>query len=128
MVAILGLNSQIYFRSPGGHGDDIRQADKIIAATAKPGDQVFYTNPNEEDFGAAYPYGLVKLPNIQLARQAIPSATLGGTNVSAAELHNRLAHASRLWIVQIDFSTSVNSTCRACTTTCCTPGGPRTSG
>ena len=85
VVAILGLNSQIYFRSPGGHGDDIRQADKIIAATAKPGDQVFYTNPNEEDFGAAYPYGLVRLPNIQLARQAIPSATLGGTNVSAAD-------------------------------------------
>ncbi len=76
---------------------------------AKPGDQVFYTNPNEEDFGSAYPYGLVKLPNIQLARQAIPSATLGGTNVSAAVLHNRLAHASRLWIVQIDFSTSANS-------------------
>jgi mannosyltransferase len=109
VVAILGLNSQIYFRSPGGHGDDIRQADKIIAAVAKPGDQVFYTNPNEEDFGSAYPYGLVKLPNIQLARPAIPSATLGGTNVSTAVLHNRLAHASRLWIVQIDFSTSVNS-------------------
>ncbi len=109
VVAILGLNSQIYFRTPGGHGDDIRQADKIIAAQAQPGDMVFYPNANAEDFGQAYNYGLIKLPNIQLARQPIPSATLGGTNVSAAVLHNRLAHASRLWIVQIDYSTSVNS-------------------
>ena len=108
VVAILGLNSQIYFRSPGGHGDDIRQADQIIAATSKPGDMVLYTNPNAEDFGSAYPYGLAKLPNIQLARKAIPSATLGGTNVSTAVLHTRLAHASRLWIVEIDRSTSAN--------------------
>jgi mannosyltransferase len=109
VVAILGLNSQIYYRSPGGHGDDIRQADKIIAAEAKPGDMVFYTNPNAEDFGSAYPYGLIQLHNIQLAQRPIPSATLGGTNVSNTVLEQRLAHASRLWIVEIDYSTGVNN-------------------
>jgi hypothetical protein len=107
LVAVLGLNSQIYFRSPGGHGDDIRQADRIIAAAARPGDQLLYTNPNAEDFGSAYPYGLIKLPNIQLARKPIPSATLGGTNVSDTVLHDRLARASRLWVLEIDFSTPV---------------------
>jgi mannosyltransferase len=109
LVAVLGLNSQIYFRSPGGHGDDIRQADRIIAAEAKPGDMVLYTNPNAEDFGQAYPYGLIKLRNIQLNQPPIPSATLGGTNVSKAVLENRLAHAGRVWIVEIDFSTGVSN-------------------
>ncbi|HEX3490270.1 MAG TPA: glycosyltransferase family 39 protein [Streptosporangiaceae bacterium] len=109
LVAVLGLNSQIYYRSPGGHGDDIRQADRIIASQIQPGDQVLYTNPNAEDFGQAYPYGLTKLRNIQLAQQPIPSATLGGTNVSKAVLENRLAHAGRLWIVEIDYSTGVNN-------------------
>jgi mannosyltransferase len=105
VVAILSLNSQVFVRTPGGHGDDIRQADKIIAATSRPGDVVYYNNTNAESFGAAYPYGLGQLRNIELAQLPIPSATLGGTNVSPTELYNRLAHASRLWIVQIDTST-----------------------
>ncbi len=66
---------------------------------------VLYTNPNAESFGAAYPYGLGRLPNIQLARGPIPSATLGGTNVSNAVLEQRLAHVSRLWIVDINQDT-----------------------
>jgi mannosyltransferase len=104
VVAVLGLNSQVAFRTPGGHGDDIRQADQIIATTARPGDVVYYTNPNAESFGAAYPYGLGHLVNIQLARRPVPSATLGGTNVSQAVLRQRLAHVSRLWIVEINDS------------------------
>jgi mannosyltransferase len=104
LVAIFSLNSQVFFRTPGGHGDDIRQADQLIAATAKPGDVVLYTNPNAEPFSSAYPYGLSSLRNIELAQQATPSGTLAGTNVSAGVLHTRLAHASRLWIVQINAS------------------------
>jgi mannosyltransferase len=107
VVALLGLNLQISFRTPGGHGDDIRQADRIIAASSKPGDVVYYTNPNAESFWAAYPDGLGKLRNIQLARQPIPSATLGGTNVSNHVLRRRLAHASRLWVIEINTSAPV---------------------
>jgi mannosyltransferase len=102
VVAVLGLNTQVGFRTPGGHGDNIRQADQIIAQTSKPGDVVLYTNPNAESFGAAYPYGLGGLVNIQLARGPVPSGTLGGTNVSNAVLEQRLAHVSRLWIVDIN--------------------------
>jgi mannosyltransferase len=104
IVAILSVNSQVFFRTPGGHGDDIRQADRLIAATAKPGDVVLYTNNNAESFGSAYSYGLGKLDNIELSQRPIPSATLGGTNVSSQVLRDRLAHASRLWIVEIDAS------------------------
>jgi mannosyltransferase len=109
LVAILGLNSQIFYRVPGGHGDDIRQADRIIQAERHPGDVVLYTNANAESFGAAYPYGLGQLRNIQLAKQPIPSGTLGGVNVSDQVLHERLAHVSRLWIVEIDESAPAKS-------------------
>jgi mannosyltransferase len=102
IVAVLSLNSQVSFRLPGGHGDDIRQADKIVAAAARPGDVVLYTNDNAESFGAAYSYGLGRLRNIELARGPVASATLGGTNVSLSKLRARLSHASRLWIVEID--------------------------
>ena len=55
VIAVLGLNSQVAFRTPSGHGDNIRQADAILAATSRPGDVILYTNPNAESFGAAYP-------------------------------------------------------------------------
>jgi mannosyltransferase len=101
VVAVLSLNSQVSFRLPGGHGDDIRQADQIVAAASKPGDVVLYTNDNAESFGA-YPYGLSGLRNIELRQGPVPSATLGGTNVSLSTLRARLAHVSRLWIVEIN--------------------------
>jgi mannosyltransferase len=104
IVAVLSLNSQVFVRTPGGHGDDIRQADRLIAQSAQPGDSVLYTNTNAEDFGAAYTYGLSQLHNIDLAQRPIPSGTLGGVNVSPDVLHERLAHASRLWIVEINSS------------------------
>jgi mannosyltransferase len=109
VVAVLGLSSQVAFRTPGGHGDDIRQADQIIAATSRPGDVVYYTNPNAESFGAAYPQGLGHLVNIQLAQRPIPSATLGGTNVPLATLKQRLARVSRLYVVEINSSAPVGS-------------------
>jgi mannosyltransferase len=105
IVALLGLNTQVFYRTPGGHGDDIRQADHLIQVSSKPGDMVLYTNPNAESFGAAYKFGLGRLPNIELAHQAVPSATLGGTNVYAGVLHDRIAHASRLWVIEIDYAT-----------------------
>ena len=104
VVAVLGLNSQVAFRTPSGHGDNIRQMDRILAASSKPGDVILYTNPNAESFGAAYSYGLGQHRNIQLARGPIASDTLGGTNVSKAQLRARLAHVNRLWIVEINKS------------------------
>lgn len=109
LVTILGLNLQVFFRTPGGHGDDIRQADRIIQAVSHPSDVVLYTNANAESFGSAYSYGLGALRNVQLKQDPIPSNTLGGTNVSNETLHNRLSHASRLWIVEIDESAPAKS-------------------
>jgi mannosyltransferase len=102
LTALLGLSWQQVYRQPNGHGDDIRQADQMIAASWKPGDAVFYYRVDSMSFGVAYPTGLGQLRDIQIAQQPIPSGTISGTTVSNAELASRLRHVSRIWVVQID--------------------------
>jgi mannosyltransferase len=102
VVLIAGAPTQASQRLTDGHYDDILALDQIVAANAKPGDYVLYTNPNSESFGAAYPFGLGKLPNIALKQGPIASGTLAGTNVSMAQLESRLSHARRVWVVEIN--------------------------
>ena len=88
------------FRS--GHYDNIKALDYIVSKYSRPGDYVLYTNPNAESFGAAYSYGLGRLPNIAQARAAIPSGTLAGTEAAPRTVRNRLGHARRVWVVEIN--------------------------
>jgi mannosyltransferase len=108
-IVALGFSGLVGYRQPGGHGDNIRQADMLISISRQPGDVVYYPNPNAESFGAAYPKGLGQLRNIETGRGAIASGTLGGTNVSTAVLRQRLAHVHRLWVVEIDSSSPAGS-------------------
>jgi len=101
-VLIAGTTTQIGQRTYAGHYDDILALDQIVAASARPGDYVLYTNPNAESFGAAYSYGLGKLPNIALARGPVSSGTLGGTTAPLAQIRSRLRHARRVWVVEIN--------------------------
>ena len=102
VILISGATTQLGQRTTAGHYDDILALDHIVGRHARPGDYVLYTNPNAESFGAAYSYGLGKLPNIALKQGPIQSGTLAGTNASVAEIRSRLAHAKRVWVVEIN--------------------------
>ena len=102
LALLAGLTIQVTQRQPGGHGDDIRGLDRVVAAHARPGDYVLYTNPNAESFSAAYSYGLGKLPDIAIMAGANASGTLAGTSVGSAALRARLEHAKRVWVVEIN--------------------------
>ena len=102
VIAVFAFHAQVGNRLPDGHGDNIRQADQIVAVNLRPGDAVVYTNVNAESFGAAYPYGLGRLRDVAIAEPAIASGTLAGTNVPQWLLHRRLAHVPRLWVVDIN--------------------------
>ncbi len=97
-----GVTAQLAVRGPAGHFDDIRALDTIVAAHARPGDAVLYTNPNAESFGKAYSYGLGKLPNIGISQAAIPSGTLGGKPATLAHIRAALRHVKRVWVVEIN--------------------------
>jgi mannosyltransferase len=101
-LLIAGATTQLGQRTEAGHYDDILAVDQIVAANARPGDVVLYTNPNAESFDAAYSYGLGKLPNIALKERPIPSGTLAGVNAPISEIRARLRHASRVWVVEIN--------------------------
>ncbi len=106
LVMLAGFNVQVTQREPYGHYDNVRALDQIVAAHARPGDVVLYTNPNSASFGAAYSYGLGTLPNIQTKEAAIPSGTLAGTWVDLTTLRARLRSVSRVWVVEINHCTS----------------------
>jgi mannosyltransferase len=106
VVLVLGLHAQGHARSPHGHKDNIRLADEIIARNARRGTAVLYTNANAQTFPAAYPYGFNKLRDIALARQPIPSATLGGVNAPPQVIDNRIAQVRWIWVVNINHDVS----------------------
>jgi mannosyltransferase len=101
LVAALGFTLQVQYRQPWGHADDIRAADSIIAATARPGDVLAYRWPVFMPISDAYPGGLGGLPDIQVGRAAIPSGTLAGTPASLAVMRQRIRRAKRFWLVQV---------------------------
>ena len=101
-VAALGLNSQLAERKPDGHKDNLRRVDRLIGQLRRPGDVVYYTNTNSESFPWAYPYGLIKIPNVELARQPIASGTLAGTNAPEGVVRQRLGQVDRVWVVNMN--------------------------
>ena len=98
VIALLGLPQQRQVRGPDGHGDNVRQADRIVAEHMRPGDAVLEFKA--ENFAQAYPYGIRKLTPVALARTPISSATLTGTFLPDPAVRERLTHVSRVWVVE----------------------------
>jgi len=107
VIATLGFGTQVQYRQPAGHADNIRAADMIIAANARPGDEVYYPWSVFMPISDAYPFGLGRLPDIQVGEPAIKSGTLAGTRVPRVELKQRLARAARVWVVNLSGDTNV---------------------
>jgi mannosyltransferase len=109
VIASLGLGLQVQQRQAAGHHDNIRAADMIVAANAEPGDVVYYPWPLFMSMSGAYPYGLGRLPDIQVKESAIKSGTLAGTIVSKSVLRRRLSMrwVKRVWVVDVNGDKSV---------------------
>lgn len=101
IVVLIGLPGQLEVRWHGAHGDNIRMADAIVAAAARPGDAVLYASTGARNMPAAYPDGLAALRNIALDRGAVPSGTLAGTYLPAPAVRQRLAAVHRVWVVEV---------------------------
>jgi mannosyltransferase len=98
VVAVLGLPAQLQVRGPDGHGDNVRQADRIVARNLRPGDAVLEFKA--ENFAQAYPYGIRQLIPIAQAKTPIQSATLVGTFLPDPVVRQRLTGVSRVWVVE----------------------------
>jgi mannosyltransferase len=108
VIVLAGLHSQFAERRADGHDVNIRRADHLVARYERPGDALLnisaQTGPRkgsgERTLEGAYPYGLARLRDISAGVSPQRSATLGGTYASAAVIRQRLAHVTRLWVVE----------------------------
>jgi mannosyltransferase len=98
VIALLGVPQQRQARGADGHGDNVRQADRIVAAHRLPGDAVLEFKA--ENFAQAYPYGIRDLTPVAQARTPIGSATLIGTFLPDPVVRERLTRVSRVWVVE----------------------------
>jgi mannosyltransferase len=98
VIALLGVPQQRQVRGPDGHGDNIRQADRIVAGHMLRGDAVLEFKA--ENFAQGYPYGIRKLDPVALAKGPIKSATLIGTFLPDPVVREKLTHISRVWVVE----------------------------
>jgi len=104
LAVVVGIAApgQLNARRPASHGDNIRQADRIIAENRRPGDAVLYTGRDARYMAAAYPFGLPELRNVALKRTKNASATLAGTYLHGPHLRHRLmTRVHRLWVVSV---------------------------
>jgi len=99
-LAALLAGPQQAIRQTAARPDNLRLASEIVAAHEQPGDVVFYIPRTMRVLGTGYPAPFLRLRDIALARSAIASATLTGTEItSPALLKSRFTDASRVWVV-----------------------------
>jgi len=98
VIGVLGIPSQQHDRGADGHGDNVRQADRIVAEYMRPGDAVL--EYKAENFAQAYPYGIRKLNPVAQAKSPIKSATLVGTFLPQSVVRQRLTHVARVWVIE----------------------------
>jgi mannosyltransferase len=103
VIAVLAVPAQQAVRAPDGHGDNVRQADQIVAANRRPGDAVLEFKA--ENFAQAYPYGIRDLVPVAQARSPVRSATLVGTFLPDPVVRQRLTRVSRVWVVEYGHAT-----------------------
>jgi mannosyltransferase len=98
VIAALAWPTQLQVRLPYGHGDNIRYADRIVAAYRQPGDALLEFKA--ENFAQAYPYGIRDLIPVAQAKSPIRSATLVGTFLPDPVVRQRLTRVSRVWVIE----------------------------
>jgi mannosyltransferase len=98
LIALLGVPAQVQVRGPDGHGDNVRQADRIVARNLRPGDVVLEFKA--ENFAQAYPFGIRQLIPVAQAKTPIQSATLVGTFLPDPVVRQRLTRVSRVWVIE----------------------------
>ena len=100
VLAVMLVAPQHAIRQSSTRPDNLRLASELVAANEQPGDVVFYMPSNMHVLGTGYPAPFLKLRDLALAKSAIASATLTGTEISSpAELASRFTDVNRVWVV-----------------------------
>ncbi len=102
LIGGIGIPSQLSYRAPGGHVDNIRLAARIVAAHERPGDAVLYDPPWWRQVSAAYPYGFRALRDVSLRLTPAQAGNFTGVQYPPPQVRQRLAGARRVWLVEFE--------------------------
>jgi mannosyltransferase len=99
VIVLAGWPVQTAQRGVTGHGRNLQEVDRVIAAHYQPGDAVLYGGLPTQYQQFAYPYGMAQLRDLQIAQTPAQSGTLTGTMVSGTVVRDRLRDVQRVWLV-----------------------------
>jgi mannosyltransferase len=100
LIVLVALPGQVSVRRVGSHSENLRQLSHLVATHSRPGDALLFPRLNDHEFEAAYPAGYRSLHDVGLAQTPTQSATLLGTPAPPAAVRQRLAHVTRLWVIE----------------------------
>ena len=98
-LALIAFPGQQAVRAAQGHYENIREIDRVIAASERPGDGVLYPLDVWRQAAAAYPYGLATLDDLALAQTPVQAGNLLGSDLQPAQQAARLRQHDRVWIL-----------------------------
>jgi mannosyltransferase len=100
LIVLAALPAQAGLRIYGSQDRNLRRLSAILSRSAHPGDAVYFLSRNSRSFYYAYPDGYRRLRDISLARNAVASGTLFGTNVGIPAIRWRLRTVTSVWVIE----------------------------
>ncbi len=84
-----------------GRLENLRPMADVLREQARPGDSVVYISSLRREFAAVYPDVFARLRDPLLKISPAEAGTLGGVQIPGAEMADRLADASTVWVVRM---------------------------
>ena len=100
IIVELALPMLPQVRTAGGHGDDIRGADRIVAANVRPGDALLYLTFNEP-IEMTYRYGLRHITNIVVGERRRIRPARSAARGPRCHWCDTASKSPRMWLVQL---------------------------
>jgi mannosyltransferase len=100
LIGAIGVPSQLAYRAPDGHGDNIRLAAQIVAKYERQDDAVLYQPPWWRQIAAAYPFGFNHLRDVSLAKTPDQAGNFTGIQLPVSQIRRRLRTTQRVWLVE----------------------------
>ncbi len=101
IIVLLAGPQQAVRRASLAGNDNLRRAAAILAAHERPGDAVLYLPGEDGSPARRIPVRSAGSHDVALSASPVASATLAGTEVSAATLASRFSQVRRVWLVAL---------------------------
>jgi mannosyltransferase len=101
VVAALSVPGHIANWQGRGRLENLRPMATVLREQARPGDSVIYISSLRREFAAVYPEVFARLRDPLLKTSPAEDGSLGGRQISGAEMAGRLRDVTTLWVVRM---------------------------